>query len=228
MRQIGVEYPEGRASCEGLRRNWLARIAELSRGRGFSYLENPAIASLHLPFIRDFASLVGTLGAQDRPVLIVLDTFEEVQYRSEEYVDAVWQFLGQLQEALPRLRVVIAGRASIPRRKTQDLVLAGLDEEAAIGYLMHRGIANPDVARRLARQLGGSPLSLKLGVELIEKEGLAGKELDLETTEWLFTRVDDGVIRREPVQTHPRPRARPRSARARASWSYASSLQRPS
>jgi hypothetical protein len=198
VRQLGIEYPEGRGSCEGLRRNWLARIEEHVPDREHSYLENPAIVALHAPFIRDFASLMGTLGAQDRPLLLILDTFEEVQWRSEEYVSGVWRFLERLQGAVPRLRVVIAGRASIAGHKTHDLPLEGLDQEAATAYLMHRGVADPDAALRLARQLGGSPLTLKLAVDLIEKEGLTGSgKLDLDTKESLFTKMDDGVIQRQ-------------------------------
>ncbi len=201
VRQLGIEYPDARAGCERIRQGWLELLA---RGQQRLAFEEPRIkisegaARARSAAVRDFASLIDSLGAHDRPVLFVLDTFEEVQYRSEEHVAAIWRLLEQLQRAVPRLRVVIAGRASLPGRSTEDLPLTGLDEEAAAGYLQAHGLADPEVARRLARQIGGSPLSLKLAVELVGREGLdkSGK-LDISTREFFFLQMDDALIQRQ-------------------------------
>src|SRR5262249_37613298 len=53
-------------------------------------------------------------GAFGPPVLLlVLDTYEEVQYRSRYVVEQVWRFLQEFREAVPQTRVVVAGRAPV-------------------------------------------------------------------------------------------------------------------
>jgi hypothetical protein len=73
--------------------------------------------------------------AEDLPFLLVLDTFEEVQYRSADVVRELGSFLSELQSAIPRLRTVIAGRAPIGDFETEELELGALDDAAAVGYL---------------------------------------------------------------------------------------------
>ena len=85
----------------------------------------------------------------------------------------------------------------LPGRTTEELPLTGLDEEAAVRYLLDRGVPDLVVARRIARQVGGSPMSLKLAAELVRQEGLTGGQLDIATREFLYIRVDDGVIQRQ-------------------------------
>lgn len=197
VRQLGIEYPEAKERCESIRQGWLALMAgaEPDDLHGSSLTENPrtrAAAS------SDFANLTDSLGSNDRPVLFVLDTFEEVQWRSEQYVAGIWRLLEALQLAVKRLRVVVVGRANLPGRKTRELPLTGLDEEAAAGYLQARGVADGEVALRLAKQFGGSPLNLQLAADLFQREGLdrSGK-LDVETRTFFFSRMEEAVIRRQ-------------------------------
>jgi hypothetical protein len=147
--------------------------------------------------IQDFGNLIDSLGASGRPVLFVLDTFEEVQWRSDEYVAAIWRLLEDIQQVIDRLRVCVSGRGQVPGRATEDLALTGLDEEASIGYLRARGVTDLAVARALANQMKGNPLSLKLAAELYEREGFKGGRLDIETREWFVLRVDDANIQRQ-------------------------------
>src|SRR5207253_6424817 len=94
----------------------------------------------------------------DHPVLLVVDTFEEVQYRSRDFVQNLWVVLDELQKRLPHLRTVLAGRAPIQTFKTENLLLARLDAEAARGFLEAQGVPG-DVAQVVAEQVGGSPLT---------------------------------------------------------------------
>ena len=55
-----------------------------------------------------------------RPYVVVLDTFEEIQYRGEPRAFPLWQMLAELQDQAPFLRVVVAGRAPV-----ESLRLAG-------------------------------------------------------------------------------------------------------
>jgi hypothetical protein len=74
----------------------------------------------------------------------------------------------------------------------------GLDFESAVGYLQARGVADPSLARQMATQFGGSPLSLKLAVELAAREGTGqGGTLDVSTHQFLFVRLDEAVVQRQ-------------------------------
>jgi hypothetical protein len=110
------------------------------------------------------------------PLLVFLDTFEEVQYRSSPQMRRAAEFLSVLQRAYPTLRVVISSRSHAPLLKVngrppEELPLPDLDPEAAQGFLQAQGVTDPEVARRLAEQVGRNPLSLKLAVEVAFAEG---------------------------------------------------------
>jgi hypothetical protein len=200
-RQLSIEYPEARDACEKLRGLW---VESVTRSRKEIATQSASVRSAESAFsalaaaIRDFAALVTTLGASNQPILLVLDTFEEVQWKSEGYVASIWRLLETLQAALPRLRVVIAGRAAIEGRRTQTLALTGLDLDAAVAYLRARGITDEDTARQVARQIGGRPLSLKLAVELARLEGLDRHgRLAVSTRNFFFLRLDSAILQRQ-------------------------------
>ncbi|SDZ20413.1 AAA ATPase domain-containing protein [Geodermatophilus africanus] len=201
LRQLAIEYPQARERCQRIRDSWTELLISAQQPGGKSPgAATRSIVRTRSTAVRDFARLIDSLGANDRPVLFVVDTFEEVQWRSEEDVAAVWTLLEQLQPVINRLRVCIAGRGQLPGRRTDELPLEGLDEEAAVGYLLAHGISDPSVARRIARQVGGSPMSLKLAAELVREEGLTNGRLDIASREFLYIRVDDGVIQRQLYQ----------------------------
>lgn len=198
IRQLGIEYPQARDRCERIREDWLGRLArDASGAEPGPTTSNPEMARFRAAAVRDFGNLIGSLGADDEPVLFVLDTFEEVQWRSEEYVKAIWRLLEDLQEVIDKLRVCVSGRGQIPGRETEDLPLTGLDEKASAGYLEARGVTDPAVAQALADQVKGNPLSLQLAAELYQREGLKGRKLDIETRGWFGLRVDDARIQRQ-------------------------------
>jgi hypothetical protein len=201
VRQIGIEYPEVSVNCERIRGRW---VEQLARREVQVPLESVSAtqtrgSTQHLQAaIRDFASLVGTIGAAEHPVVLVLDTFEEVQYRSEDQVAAIWDLLEQLQPAVPRLRVIIAGRSTIAGRKTEDISLHDLDVEAAIGYLGAHGVTDEKVARRMVEQVGGTPLNLQLAAEVYARdEQASGGELGVKTREYLFLKMGPAQIQRQ-------------------------------
>lgn len=197
VRQLGIEYPQARESCERIRQGWLDVLAKAETNASPDSPSREGVRVLSAA-VRDFSTLIDSLGAQDRPVLFVLDTFEEVQWRSEQHVTAIWRLLQELQPAVTRLRVVVVGRANISGRRTKELQLTGLDEEAAIGYLQARGIIDRQVAHQLVDQFGGSPLSLQLAVELFQREGLDERgRLNVETRNFFFSRMDDALIQRQ-------------------------------
>jgi cellulose synthase operon protein C len=177
-RQIAVQGDEEHARrWAQARRRWagmLTKVASEDPGAtGFA-----ARATAQIELIDLFADEFEHSFPSDQPLLLALDTFEEVQYHSREFADTLWQFLDALSDRLPMLRTVLAGRAPIEKRRTEVLELEALDEEAAIGFLEGHGVNDHDAARLLVERLGCSPLTLRLAVELMRRD-----ECDLSSTE---------------------------------------------
>jgi hypothetical protein len=146
-----------------------------------------------------FAEQIRRLGIGDGPILFVLDTFEEVQYRGLDVVEGVLAFFRKLQEAIPGVRVVVAGRAAVSSTRVQvdNRPLGPLQVDDAAKYLNDRGIDDPQLARRVAVQVGGSPLSLRLALEVIDRDdkalGASGFT-NLNTRNKYYLRLSDGQI----------------------------------
>jgi len=102
-----------------------------------------------------------------RPFILVLDTFEEVQYRGETRAHPLWNLLSQLQGNAPWLRVVISGRAPVTSlllagKEPNQLPIGDLEIEAALSWLQEQGVKDRQLGQRLVKAYGGVPLSLKL------------------------------------------------------------------
>ncbi len=136
----------------------------------------------------EFVGLAEKLSKRDyKPFLIVLDTFEEVQYKGRDYVEVLYGFISQLQLQYPLLRVVIAGRSPIREFRTQPLPITDLDQEAAKGFLMRLGLVDPKAIELIVAKVGGNPLSLKLAAELVKNADVRELEqTSLSSPRYLF------------------------------------------
>ena len=174
LRQLGIQHAPVRPSFEDLREDWRTSRPSLSAA------------------IEDFTRLLQLVNRG--PFVLVLDTFEEVQYHSGARAEAVWELLDRLTAGVDALRVIIVGRAPLPDDRPQlSLPLSGLDEEAATAYLMALGVDDPALAHRVFARIGGSPMNLKLAADLVSKVG-PDLLLDAETRDLA---VDQGVIQRQ-------------------------------
>ncbi|AKJ08089.1 AAA ATPase-like protein [Archangium gephyra] len=163
FRQVGFQYPSQRDFAEELRRELLELLAR-------DAFTTSSLESFRSP-IGDLVALLRKASAESKPFLLVLDTFEEVQYTSRSYIGALFSFIQELQNAVPRLRTVIAGRIPISEFKNEPLVLGELDLEAAEGFLFAQGLQDERLVKAVVAKIGGNPLSLKLAAELARKEG---------------------------------------------------------
>jgi Cdc6-like AAA superfamily ATPase len=140
-------------------------------------------------FFHEFAEFVKLLqpASTNQPLLLVLDTFEEIQFRSSASEDDVFDLLSRLQELIPRLRSVICGRAEImsTRYKVRELKLENFDEPAGLLFLEHLGIQNTELAGTIFKQVGGSPLVLRLAADVAKKEGAGGDGIKDLGSRWL-------------------------------------------
>jgi AAA ATPase domain len=162
-------------------------LAELARQLSYQYLEQRGSIERLLHSIRDsdegyeelaswriseFATIVESLAPQS-PYVIVLDTFEEVQFLGQAATHSVLGFVQTLQEYLPGSRIIIAGRAeleSTERFPMELTLLDDFDEEAAHGYLEANGVAEERLRTQIISYAGKSPLSLRLAVDVVQGE----------------------------------------------------------
>jgi hypothetical protein len=102
------------------------------------------------------------------PVLVAIDTFERVQYRSRQTVELIWQFLGQIRDKIFQSRVIVGGRVEVDQPHI-PLRLLGLDAEAAVACLVNLNVP-ANIASRIYKRVGGNPLMLRLAAELVARE----------------------------------------------------------
>jgi adenylate kinase family enzyme len=124
--------------------------------------------------VKEFEKLLKDLYKHEKkPFLIVLDTFEEVQYKGSEFVNAVLDFSEMLVENFPLTRIVISGRSPVDKKRLYELEVGNLDIEAAIQFVIKNGVSNDLIAKNIAKELGGNPLTLKLATNIIKEQGTA-------------------------------------------------------
>ncbi|MFC9392279.1 trypsin-like peptidase domain-containing protein [Streptomyces sp. NPDC057027] len=188
-RQLGVHHPSHRAAFEELadecertaalqraERNELDELSQLAGtratlGRDYSSDFHARASAREQELAHRAASLVAEAvrpapGEQRPPLLVVVDSFEEAQYRGSPVLARMWAVWTALRAAYSRLRFVVSGRAPIdhPARvlTPRTMELTELDHEASVDLLMSSGVDDEPLAEDLADRIGGHPLSLKL------------------------------------------------------------------
>jgi hypothetical protein len=138
------------------------------------------------------------------PPLLALDGFEVAQH--VRLHREIWGLLELLLPQIPRLRVLVSGRAPVPDlvlggRTARSVHLEGLAEPDAIALLREGGIKHKSVAKRVVEITRGVPLSLRLAVRWSESGGKIS-ELPEDLPEqlvdgFLYQRILDRVIDQE-------------------------------
>lgn len=199
IRQLHVQFP-GIAGFDELR----SELAG-SAPPGSASVSTPSAAELdeQLASTRTFlAELLGVIESAlgPRPYVIMLDTFEEVQYRGESRAHPFWDLLAELQQRRPFLRVVVSGRAPVTSlrlagKEPNSIEVGALDREAALSFLGVQGVGNKALADRLFGMIGGMPLSLKLAAELVRRRETGKDSADaLGEESGLLLEMSDEVI----------------------------------
>jgi hypothetical protein len=168
----------------------------------FDSVRRPTVPASPRGTARVLANLFQQLShAADQPFLLVLDTFEEVQYGGEARAYPLWDMLNELQARWPFLRVLISGRAPVTSFKLagqppESMELTGLDAAAAEAILSDAGVKSRTLARTLVRQVGSVPLSLHLAAAVVKTEHVSATEgiQDLETSSYYVFSINDELI----------------------------------
>jgi len=175
IRQIGLQFDHAYEAAEELRRSWRTLLA--ASARRANVIQRADVRARD-SIRRDFAGFVRKLEVDSGlPVLLVLDTFEEVQYRNRVYVETLGKFLRELATDIPRLRVVIVGRAEVPELDfDSEIELKEFKAADAVAFLRKSGIEDEELATAIVKQVGGNPLTLRLAAAVfrIEQEDADG------------------------------------------------------
>lgn len=105
------------------------------------------------------------------PLVLVLDTLEEVQLKGPGPTQVVLDLLANVLAALPAARVVLAGRGDLEvfttAGPTTSVVLGDLDPAAADAVLEALGVSSERLRELAVDQFGRNPLTLRLAAEAL-------------------------------------------------------------
>jgi hypothetical protein len=124
----------------------------------------------------------GLTRAYPPPLLLILDTFEEVQVQGPGAVQDVRDLVAGFQRALPRVRLIVSGRGDLGQLVDGDpesiLRLGDLDRASADAVLEGLGVASPEIRRLITERFGSNPLTLHLAAEALARLGTAEKAFE--------------------------------------------------
>jgi hypothetical protein len=141
-------------------------------------------------------------------LILVLDTFEQVQVRGARAVEVLRGLVDAILEAMPYARVVVSGRAAAPWDDAGVLGLEDLDEESADEVLATLGVDDARLRGLVVDRVGTSPLSLRLAADALAADQLGPSDMEqlvlhvseLERQGQLYTRIlghiREGEVRR--------------------------------
>jgi WD40 repeat protein/tetratricopeptide (TPR) repeat protein len=139
--------------------------------------------------LAEFGQLMNSsLGS--KPLVLIVDTFEEVQFLGPEAVFLVFNFLNRLQRAVPQLRIVVSGRAAPDGQSLYYLTLGELPPQAAAELLKRtlssagKPIPDAQTLDEIVQTIGGNPMVLRLAARLVAERDFEGLK-EAGRREWL-------------------------------------------
>lgn len=198
IRQVAAQFPEYRRKLEH------DEDVAYRRGKGAGLEASDTATSYReraTSFARD-ASMV------DTALVVVLDTFEELERTRPERAAELFDLFATLASELGSFRLVVSGRgpASIfltPGRPDRQLHVLPLDDAAAadlLRYFVQREAAagapalDDAMARDIIDLVGGIPLTVRLAAQVLAREG-SGAVRDAAARARALDRVRTEVVR---------------------------------
>lgn len=143
------------------------------------------------------------LSNTDRPLVLILDTFEQVEAGGEYFLEAIGRWISQLpySSGARAVRVVISGRGDAKAMssrianlgQSEEIALGELDEKDSIALLQSDGVSDKSLAQQLRQAFGGNPLVLRLVADVLARS--SPKELDD-----IIAKARSGAMPQELVQ----------------------------
>jgi tetratricopeptide (TPR) repeat protein len=171
-RQLGAQFPSQGPELKRAAR----QLVDLQAGS--DPLESSKAEFSDDEATRLFGEAVTHLLGAGRPLLWVMDTFEEAQKLGDSVVRTLWQFVDKLQDVLPGLRLVVSGRVLPSGYAWDPLPLTDFDVESALSYLRYRfaqahldPMPNDAQLKDILSAVGRSPLALRMAVRVVQVAG---------------------------------------------------------
>ncbi|OII60571.1 hypothetical protein BJP40_09595 [Streptomyces sp. CC53] len=198
-RQLAVQFPAFQEELESLAEEGL-RLLGSHRAREERVAGLSRLAATRGPGRQSSREFLAEAGEQDcalfrrvarvlrhavtprhPPFVLVIDSFEEAQYRWSPEVGRMWALYFAFHDAYPGVRVVVSGRAPVGHpgagSAPLEVELRDLDADASVAVLRAYGVADEELARLLAERVGGHPLSLRLAARAAVLAGGGGAGL---------------------------------------------------
>jgi hypothetical protein len=177
-RQLRAQHPQMGPALDEMG----AYIASLQRrSRGVEAFASLSGAFVDWSQISEIAAQTIALVPGDRPILLVIDTFEEAQFTGPSAVSRLMQLVDSLRAGSPRLKVVLAGRVEAPGAQERAVQITALDPSSAGAVLQAVAGLGPlpqAVRDAVFAVTGGNPLSTKLAGRVLAAEGLGAFDAD--------------------------------------------------
>jgi hypothetical protein len=198
-RQIGIAHMPVADQLASLRRETRSQLAEfVEEGTESSRALEARLRAAH-DFQQKAKRIIAEGGLAKRPIVLLLDTFEEWQRpqpRRAHYVGAWTRRLQEMHEwlsglrdymGLAGLRVIISGRAPIGFNdqlfdRQQPIHLGPLSPSDRMALLEQKYQFSEPEARKLSRIAGGNPLSLHLAARQLRTMPSEQRERFLDDT----------------------------------------------
>ena len=194
-RQLRAQHPDMNPALD----EQASLIASLQRrSRGTASLESLSGQGVSWSEITRIADATVAMVPGTKPILLVIDTFEEAQFTGPSAVGRLMQLVDSLKAGNARLRVVLAGRVAEPGRRETTLTIDALDVGSARSVLEKSSGLGPlpdAVVDEIYRITEGNPLSTHLAGRVLAAEGLGA----FETPDLRAALI--GRIRSEQVQS---------------------------
>lgn len=208
LRQIEIQNP----SYEKLINQIKNQIAEMITDLDGKKIKTKFTASQRGVVFNSIQDIVDNYNVEitkfkDTPILVVFDSFEEMQYRAtSEQLFSFFTFIQEVSELIPRIRPIFVGRAEIDGSfggfTFETLTLTEFDKDSASAYLERMKVNDSTTREFIYDNFGGIPLMLLLAsnvykkeqVDFQDKEKIIGKKW-----EYLVTRIL-GHIHNEKVK----------------------------
>lgn len=173
LRQVGALLPGGRRELEGARQ----QVAQKSAGSGLESAYGDEVTYATLANLTD-----AVRSSSGHPLVVVLDTFEEVEHSEPELRHEIYRMFERLSSQLP-LKLIVSGRApaepfaSLDHGPDRRLEVKEFEGAQALALLRHFLSSYPNpvqiddkLGMEIVETVGGSPLTLKLAASVLATE----------------------------------------------------------
>src|SRR5436190_2946302 len=212
LQQLSVQFPASSRIFNEIRDQLQKEILELESANQFSYATISRGSDRQVYYEQYTEIYAEQISVVDRPVLVIFDSFEELQYRANaSEINALFSFIREISEIIPRLRPVFIGRAEVTYGNTrfEPIKLDGFDPVSAIAFLEAKGVANPQLGEAIFKKVGGNPLNLILMAELVKREKIIDPAQVEEITEKMDkTLLQELLVKRNLEHIHDADTAR--------------------